>query len=103
MKQMLDPVVRGVPNRLVEAAGPARRSDHIPQADPAPGKDLELRLVAKLVQLLVDRPSEQAPELVRRVRIILSRRERNIARQTSKHEQPGVGTGNRRQAGFDAQ
>src|SRR5579884_958334 len=33
MEQMLDPVVLGLADRLVEAAGTAGRSDHVPQAD----------------------------------------------------------------------
>jgi hypothetical protein len=103
MKEMFNPVVCSVPDRLVEAARPTCRRDHIPQSDPAAGKNHQPRLVAKALQLLVKRTSEQAPELVRRVRIILSGRKRSVARQAAKDEQLGVGPGNRRQAGFDAQ
>lgn len=103
MKEMLDSVVRRVPDCLVEATAPVRRSDHIPQTNPATGKYLQLRLVAKVLQLLVDRASKQAPELVRRMCIILACRKRSVARQASQHEQPGIDARNRRKAGFYAQ
>ena len=54
------------------------------------------------LKLLADGASEQSPELVGGMRIIGPGGERGIAGQASEDEQPCIGSGDRRQTGFDA-
>ncbi len=75
VQQMLDPVVLGFANGLVEAAAPGCRRDHVPKADAPVCQPLQPRLVIEAMKLLADRTPKQPPELVRRMRIIASRRQ----------------------------
>ena len=102
VQQMLDVVVLGLADRLVEAAAPACRRDHVPQADASLGKPLEPLLVGKRLQFLADRASDETPELVRRMGIISPGRKRGVARQAAEDEQPRIASSDRRKSGFDA-
>src|SRR3954451_11251550 len=99
---MLDLVVLGETDRLVEAAAPGGRGGHVPQPDAPFCQSRQPGVVRETVQRFADRASEQAPELIGRMRVILARRERGVAGQAAEHEQPRVGAGDRRQSGFDA-
>ena len=102
-KQMLDPVVRGLADRLVEAAGPCRRSDDVPQADMAVGEARQPRLIIQRTKLFAEHAAQQPPELIGRMRIILPGRKRRVAGQAAQNKQPGVRARDGRQTGFDAQ
>ncbi len=80
MEQMLELVVLGIANCLVEAAASAGRSDDVPQAYTPFGQPLEPPIIIQRLQLFADRCAEQPPELVGRVSIITPRRERCVAR-----------------------
>ena len=88
---MVDPVVLGGADRLVETAGPAGRGDDVPQPDAALGEPRQALLVAQRLQLLADGCAKQPPELVGRVRILALRRERGIAGQAAEDEQARIG------------
>src|SRR4029079_16138008 len=81
VEQMLDAVVRGLADRLIEASAPRCRGDHVPQADAAFGQPLQPLLVGTRLQLLPDRTAEQPPELIGRMGIITVRGERGVAGQ----------------------
>ena len=102
VEQMLDPVVFGFANRLVEAAATACRGDDVPQADTPRGEELEPLLVRKRLQLIADHASEKAPELVGRVGIITPRGKRCFSRQAAQAEQLRIAPCDRRQSPSDA-
>jgi len=99
----MDAVVLGEPDCLVEAPAPRRRGDYVPKADPLVGQPLQPLLIRQPLQFFTDGASEQAPELVRGMRVVTTRRQRCVPGQAPKNEQPRVGPGDRRQTGFDAQ
>ena len=100
---MVDAVVLGFADRLVEAAAPAGRGDHVPQPDATCRKAFEPRVIGQRLQLFPDRAAEQAPELVGRMRIVTFGRERGVAGQAAEYELARVRPSDRRQSGFDAQ
>ena len=55
LEQMLDTVVLGKADGLVEAARTRRGRDHIPQADGSLAEPVETFLVAQAVEVLADR------------------------------------------------
>ena len=57
MEQMLNPVVLGIADRLVEAAAARRGRDDVPQADATIGEALQALVVGERLQFLVDRAS----------------------------------------------
>src|SRR5690242_10828870 len=54
------------------------------------------------MELFADHIAEEAPELVRRVRIILPRGERRVSGKAAQDEQSGVASCDGRQTDFDA-
>ena len=102
MKQVLDAVVLGFADRLIETAQPASRSDNVPQPNSPFGKPLEPPFVIERLKVFADRCAEQSPELIGRMRIVSLRRERGVARQAAKDEQAGIAPRDRGEAGFDA-
>ena len=63
----------------------------------------EPRFIRGALQIFADSTAQQTPELIGRMRIVAAGGERSVARQASQDEQPCVGSGDRRQTGFDAQ
>src|SRR4051794_2761803 len=76
VQEMRDGVVLGFPDRLIEAAAPARRGDDVPQTDASIGKAGEPRLVGQGLQFLSNGAAQQPPELVGRMSIITAGRKR---------------------------
>ena len=58
MEQVLDPIVLGVTNCLVEATGTARGRNYIPQSDPPLSKTLQPQFIIKILQVIADRRPE---------------------------------------------
>src|SRR5690242_2228604 len=83
VKQMLDLVVFRLADRLIEAARPIGGRNHVPKPDPAVGQAAKAILVSESLQLFPNRSPKEAPELVRRVRVITLRRQRCVARQAA--------------------
>jgi hypothetical protein len=102
MQQMVDLVVLGGPDRLVEAPGAAGGRNDIPQTDAVRGEPFEAALVAERLQGLADHRAEQAPELVGRVSIITPGCERGVAGQAAENEQATIAARNGGKAEFDA-
>src|SRR6185369_124027 len=99
---MLELVVLCLPDRLVEAPAPARRSDDIPQADAPLAQPLEPPVIIRRLQVLANRRAEEPPELVGGMRIVTPRRERRVSRQAAENEQGCIGACDWRKAEFDA-
>ena len=83
-------IVPGIADRLVETAAAPRRSDHVPQPDAALREPPEPSIIFEPLQILANRPAEQAPELVGGVSVIAPVRERDVARQAAEDDQPRV-------------
>ena len=100
---MLDPVVLSIADCLVQTASTVRRGDYVPQGDAPCRQPLPPGLVIERVQVLPNGATEQLPELIGRMRIVSPRGKRRISRQATEYEEARIGTGDRRQSGFDAQ
>jgi len=100
---MLDAVVLCLADGLIEAAFTVRGGDHVPKADEAGREPDQPLLIADRLEVLAQRVPQQPPELIGRVRIISLRCQRSVTWQASQNEQAGVGSGDWRQSGFDAQ
>jgi phosphatidylinositol alpha 1,6-mannosyltransferase len=102
-QQVLDLIVIGLADRLVEAAGPACRGDYVPKADASIGKPGEPFHIGELLQFLLDRAPEEPPELVGRMGIIAACGKGSIARKATENEESSVASSDQRQSIFDAQ
>src|SRR5689334_14033075 len=85
-EQVLDLVMLGEANGLVEASASHGGRDHVPQADASLSQPLEPLFIRQRLQLFADRQTEQPPKLVCRVRIITLSRERCVAGKTPEYE-----------------
>lgn len=93
---MPDAIVLCLADRLIEAAATAGGSNNVPKSNATMGKTTESLIVIERLQLLADGKTQQAPELIGRVRVIMSRRERGVARQAAKDEQSSVRSSDQR-------
>lgn len=70
----------------VEAAFPVAGREHVPQADPMGQQAREAPFVRLPVQRLAEQISQQAPELIARVRVVLARRQRGRGRKAAEDQ-----------------
>jgi len=75
MQQVIDPVVLGLSDSLVEAAATGCRGDDVPEPYPPLRKPLDPFVIVEDVKIFSDRLAKQPPELVRWMSIVTLRRE----------------------------
>src|SRR5437870_7988902 len=99
---MLDPVVLDLADRLVEAPGPFRRGNDVPEPNSPIREPLQPSLVIKRLEVFRDCRSDQSPELICGMRIIEPGCERGVAGEAAEDKQPSIAARDRGKAGIDA-
>ena len=85
----------GITNGRVEAAGPVRGGDRVPQRDARPPQFGKALFVSESRQFPPDSTPDEMPEQVARVSVIALLGEGDFPRQAPKDEDPGIGSGDR--------